>query len=214
MSGGSDKVKPSRGELELAALAKEQWADYEDRFMPVEGTLIDLTKSMNTEGARGLMRESLVADASAASDQAYKALNKEALSKSIGPNSGKFTSLLTSGAATGADSIGSAGVMANNLAEDRYVAGMTNLTKIGRGASATANAGFRSAAGAGAQNAMTKATYDSAIDRANMEAIATAAGAGLNAYGADIAQAGQYLGTTDQWGQGTWGDPFAGPRKF
>lgn len=216
MCGGGGKQKTTKGEKAQAKVAKQQWADYEKRYIPIENKFIEQARSLQDEDKLAVSRA--VADSAQAYDPVRKRREAQMMGKGVNPNAGKFTGEMQDLGLSKAATTAKTGNEGRLASESRFLKGLMTAVKNGRGIADQANYGFQAAAKAQASAAHTEAAREQAQWDDNMDLAGTVAGAATSKYGE---KAGKGLknawdvGYTfaTQAGQGTWGDPFAGPRE-
>lgn len=175
MSGGGGYVEQSEGERQLADLADEQWADYQDRFIPLENAFMDRMEGIRDQ--RPLATGRAAATVTQAFDPAYDEAGRTMIRRGAAPGSGAFAGGLADIAAAEGKSRGSAVVSADRDTENRYYAGQQQIVNLGRGVATDANIGMRRMAGLGDATARADAQASMTESEAIHGAIGTVAGA-------------------------------------
>lgn len=154
--GDAPSVEETKEEQAFAEIAGKKWQYYQDNFKSLESDYMDDVDALNTDGARDFASGAAGSSTAAAFDDAQKQAAKELIGGGINPSSGKFQSTISGLSDYQGMAATENKTMAENSVDDQYVGGLQNISAIGRGQSATAQAGM----GDLASNAASKATSD------------------------------------------------------
>ncbi|WBA13837.1 hypothetical protein [Salinivibrio proteolyticus] len=180
--GGKQKVKETAAQKAAADVARKQWDLYQSDFKQFEDNFIERVSAFNSA--------TNMADVKQAVDVGYnKAYTKsrdetaQSLSASgINPNSGKFQSTMANMATDQALDQSDTTNRAQSSEQDKYLAGLSDVTAIGLGQKTGALEGI----GDVANTSLRKATEDAEKDfnkrSSNLQLAGAAAGVGLRSY--------------------------------
>lgn len=179
---GSSEVKETAAQRAAAEVARKQWDLYQTDFKQFEDNFIERIGTFNSAAN--------MADSKQAADVGYaKAFskNREAVSKSlaasgVAPDSGKYQDALadmtTEQAVAQSDTIN----RAQSSEQDKYLAGLSDVTAIGMGQQTGALAGMGDVANASLSKATADAKSDFNRRASNLQLAGTVAGVGLRSY--------------------------------
>jgi len=159
---GKKDIPETEQEGALAEVSIEKWNDHQRRLVPMENKVIE-----------GANRSTQAAGIRAAG--AVNADVAQAMVAPLNPNSGKSTS--STPALSMAKKSAKAQVGAAQTVEDQRASALSNVVNMGEGKSATATAGFETAAA----NATNSAITGAQINQANRQAIGGAVGSAAGA---------------------------------
>ncbi len=171
---GGGKVKETPEQQELAAIAAEQYAIYEQDFIPLENKLIERVQDTGTERLLGLGAANL--ESSRAFGTAKNRLEATQTNSGARIGSGRFNLGAAEMALDQGQSAAASAVDVNQSVDDRKLAGLSALASIGRGQSSEALAGLSNVASQAASQASADAQYSAANRAAGLGALGSAAG--------------------------------------
>lgn len=171
-SGGSNEVKETSQEKELARIATEQWDRYETTFRPLEDKWIsDITSSTLHDKANvgGIVAGKIGSQY----DAAQADIDRKQLARGTNVDSGTFKRSLSRGDDTAkALSRTNVGVDANQTAQ------ISNAIKVGRGQAADAQRSMSDIASKALSDTITDSRNNYILNQETGAAISTVAGAG------------------------------------
>jgi hypothetical protein len=177
--GGSSsgKVEPTEYEQAFAEVAQKKWQIYQNEYKPFLDQFISSADDFDSTGAKLFVRGAAATSTGAEFDRAAQTAEANLQTAGINPNSGAYKARVSGlrdvqGAATGENV-----VRAENELGDQYVKTLQNISAVGRGESAQAQAGLSDVAELSAEKARGDA-LKSLNESQNMKA---AAGMGLSA---------------------------------
>jgi hypothetical protein len=161
--GGSDEVKETEYEKELAKVYKDQWNYYQKDVVPMEGIVIDEAKSSND----AKVYDSISGDVNLGYQKAFSKAGEQTLdnlaASGVDPSSGKAKGLLSDlsneQASVSADAIS----RAQSDGQERYTDKMSNVMAMGQGEAQQAVASLSDIA----TNSQRKAFQDASISAQN-----------------------------------------------
>ncbi|MGB5557349.1 MAG: hypothetical protein WBN04_04975 [Paracoccaceae bacterium] len=174
LGGSSEKQEASPQEVQLQAIADEEWARFKEQYVPVEEAYLGEIQQFDSPEER---RDMVAEQANVA--QRANTVQPQA---GLDPNSGAgFANTLQRGLDTGQNA--ASGAMRGDLAVDsRKLAGLQSSIALGRGIKENATVNLtRSAQQVAAAN-QAAALDAAAASRSNWNAAGQAAGLGLGAY--------------------------------
>lgn len=184
MGKGPDKVKETAQEKALAEFAANKWADYKARWLPVQRQLAAQIQEMGApdSAARRAAAGRSNVDTQLAFGKAQGAVEKRLAAAGAAPGSGKFNLAQTGLAEDSATSGGLGMSVADRQVTDAYLSGLSALTAIGQGRSATVG----NALGQQASMSSRQAAQDAAFSADRRAAVGDLAGqfAGYGLYAA------------------------------
>lgn len=184
MSKGSSQVQETAQQRAMADFAKNQMADYKERWLPVQRQLSAQIQQAGAPGsvARDEASGRVSLDNTMQFAQAEGALEKTLANRGDNINSSRTKLAITGMGEDRAKAKGMGGMIADQQIDDAYTKGLTALTAIGRGERADVASGLSNQADQSARDAAASASA-SAQERAGVAGVAGQfAGAGL--YGA------------------------------
>jgi hypothetical protein len=177
----SKKVKASKGEREMAKIAKEEWNFYKDKFAGEIDPLIQ--KTMDSErGLGGEVRQATEAVSDAFEGQRAKSVSA-GLQAGVNPNSGKFKTAISKFDTAKASQMGNSVATTQQAHEAEYVSGVQDLIASGRGIASGAQQGVAMAGNMQNQANIADLQARQAASQAWGSAAGTVAGMGIGAYG-------------------------------
>lgn len=181
---GSTEVKETQQEKAAADVALKQWNLYQNELKPFENMFMEDVESLNDQSKYDNLAGSTNLQYQQQFGQARQQAAQQLTSAGVDPSSGKFAGALdnlTQNQVAGQ-------IDTNNRAQtsqqDKYVAGLQDVTALGAGQKAEALSGFQSIANASGQ----RARQDAQTALSNQQAMQGLVGAGLGAaasYGAN-----------------------------
>lgn len=175
--GDSGKVEPTEYERAFAEVAQKKWQIYQNEYKPFLDQFISSADDFDSTGAKLFVRGAAATSTGAEFDRAAQTAEANLQASGINPNSGAYKARVSGlrdiqGAAT-VENV----VRAENELGDQYVKTLQNISAVGRGESAQAQAGLSDVAELSAEKARGDA-LKSLNESQNMKA---AAGMGLSA---------------------------------
>ena len=151
--GKPEKEKPGALEVEMLRQSREKWDRYQNDFKPMEQEFIDRVRSYDSRE----MKQDLV---NTSVNTARHGMGNIAPPAGVTPGGPAFKrAMVDSENATG-KVLGSAGASGEHAGEDRYAKGVSQLVRIGRGLSGSADAGLAHASAMEAGNIAADTAYD------------------------------------------------------
>lgn len=182
--GGSTEVKETQQEKAAAQVAQKQWTLYQNELKPFENMFMEDVESLNDQskydnvaGSTNLQYQQQFGDAR---QKAAQQLTASGVDPSSGKFSGTMDNLVQNQVAGQIDTTN----RAQTSQQDKYVAGLQDVTALGAGQKAEALSGFQSIANASGQ----RARQDAQTALSSQQATQGLVGAGLGAaasYGAN-----------------------------
>ena len=185
--GGPEDIGASDAETLSLGMARDQWADYQKRFIPLENKFIDMVhkKPWQYERARGM----------AGADIAQAAAPNSRLLATSSPNSGASIMDFADNTAAYGTSLSRATNDVTNSVTNQHYAGLMKAVNLGRGIADSADLGIRNAAAASSEQALAQARAQN-TERAGLY---NAIGSGVGTYaGYRFGGTGQTTPTTTQ----------------
>lgn len=181
MNGDSEQ-KETEYEKAAAEVANKEWQIYLDELSPYEDNFIERVGNFNSDSNMANAKS----DADTSYNSAYSDMREQTANNmaasGIDPSSAKFketqADITTVQAVKQADTAN----RAQSAEQDKYVAGLSDVTAMGMGQKATALSGLNEVAQMSANEAATDAENDFNVRSANLQLAGAAAGAGLRSY--------------------------------
>ncbi len=183
MKSGGNKVQESEAERALAEVAQQRFADYKQRWQPLQKRAAEFVSSLGKDDS--IERTKAAGQANLATRKAFSdaedQLEAGAQARGIRSDSAraKLGKVALGNAEATSQGIGQ--VAADQSVDDAYAQGLAKIMAMGRGASSDAISGLTQAAQAGAKQAQFDASNALADQLGNAELIGTVAGIGLDA---------------------------------
>ena len=176
--GGSDKVKETEYEKELAKVYGEQFAYYQENIIPVENRVMAEAKASND----GSIYHGISEDVNLGYEKSFGEAGKKTLSnlasQGVDPSSGKSREAIGSLANVGASVKADATSRAQISGQERYIDKSSNIMAMGQGQSQNAVSSLNDIA----VNSQRKANSDASIASQNKYNIHSAIGGIGGAY--------------------------------
>lgn len=180
--GGSNTVKDTPEQRQLAQVAAEKWNFAQEKLAPLENAYMesvgDMTSDANMSYIAGRTMQSQQQAVSDASEQVGLQLGQAG----IDPSSGRFqlamNDIALGGASAGGETLG----RAQFEQENQQVQGLQNIVAIGQGQAGQAQAGLSGVAAQSAQDAQQTAANRFNRRSANLQLLGQVAGAGTASY--------------------------------
>lgn len=182
--GGGNQIKETPLQKTQAAVASEQWKDYEKRWLPVQQFFIRRTEG-SEPSTKGLLEGRANADIQGRYGNAETGLNASLGARGAVAGSGKS---IFGNARLAGDKASSLGSTLNNVDDAvtrHYLGGLQDIVQLGRGQRATSDSALSDIAGLSGQQAAAQAQIaeqDAAgLGEAIGTGVGTAGGYGLSA---------------------------------
>lgn len=197
-------IPETEAERALAELARQRFADYQSRWMPLQSAAARHLQAMYEPGSRGLQATQTMFGAEAAKQftEAERAAEQKGWAGGINPGSARSRLTMAGFDTDRAASTGIGWSKARQIIDDAYLRGMSALAAAGRGQRADIGNAMYGAAQSAAQSAAIDARTSAANRAANYEL----AGIGAGMLGRGIAtqwqQSGRQPGPSNvfEWG--------------
>ena len=180
--GGSDSVKETEYEKELAKVYAEQWEYYEQNIIPVENDVITDAKSSNdTSVYQNISDNTHLGYQKSFSEAGNKAANNLAAS-GVDPSSGKFKNKMSSLADMEASVSSDAKSRSQLAGQERHIDKMSNIMAMGQGQSQESVASLNDIAVKSQQKASVDASISSQNRSNTLGAVGAIGGAVASGY--------------------------------
>lgn len=197
--GDAPEVKETSQQRAFAELAAKRFADYRQRWLPLQRQLMSDVQEMGRADSTERVEAAgkAAADTSIRFGEAKGKLESSMTSGGAGPGSGKFKMAQAGLATDEATSKGLGMAAADSAIDDAYLQGLASIAAMGRGQSGQAVQGMGNVASMSGRQAAQDAemALQGRMGRAQM--YGQLAGAGLSAALAPGAQAPGFTGTND-----------------
>lgn len=182
MAGKDKGVQETPQQAALVQKAKEQYADYKARWMPLQKNMATQIQQLGEKDSTARLRAKGRAnvETQAKFGQAQGAVEKALTNSGRGPGSAAFNLGVTGLASDKATSAGAGMAAADQAIDDAYVSGLSALTQLGRGEKATALQGETQLAAMSGRQASADAAAAADARAGNMQLAGTVAGYGLS----------------------------------
>ena len=178
----SSEVKETSYEKAAAEIANKQWNLYQDELSQYEDTFMDRVDNYNSESNMANVKQDTdVAYAGKFSDSRQN-LASSMTASGVDPSSGKFKEEMANSATAQAIAQGDTVNKVQSSEQDKYIAGLQDVTSIGVGQQATALSGLSDVANMSASQAASDAENDFNTRSANQQVLGAVSGAGLRSY--------------------------------
>ena len=175
---GPEAEKPGALEIEMLRQSREEWQRYQTVFKENEKDFIDRVRSYDTaESRQGVVNT--------ATNTARHNIGNLAPPPGTTPGGPAFKRALVDSENLTGRALGQASVAGEQAAEDKYINGVNQLVRIGRGLSGSADAGLAHASAMEAGNIASDTAYSNANRVNNQQMVGEVAGAGIYAGGAN-----------------------------
>lgn len=180
--GGSNSVKDTPEQRELAAVAAEKWNFAQEKLAPLENAYMesvgDMTSNANMKYIAGRTMQSQQQAISDASEQVGMQLGQAG----VDPSSGRFQTSMSDIALGGASAGGETLGRAQFEQENQQIQGLQNIVAIGQGQAGQAQQGLSNIASQSAADARQSAATQFNRRSANLQLLGQVAGAGAANY--------------------------------
>lgn len=197
--GDAPEVRESSQQRAFAELAAKRFADYRQRWLPLQRQLMSDVQDMGRADSAERVEAAgkAAADTSIRFGEAKGKLESALTGSGAGPGSGKFKMAQAGLATDEAASKGLGMAAADSAIDDAYLQGLASIASMGRGQSGQAVQGMGNVASMSGRQAAQDAemALQSRMGRAQM--YGQLAGAGLSAALTPGAQAPGFTGTND-----------------
>ena len=174
---GPKKEKPGALEIEMLRQSREKWDRYQTEFKPMEQDFIDRVRGFGDRGMRQDMVNTSV-------NTARHSIGNLAPPVGTTPGGPAFKRALVDSENRTGRALGMAGVAGEQVGEDRYVRGVNQLVRIGRGLSGSADAGLSRSSAMEAGNIATDTAFSNSRRATNQAMAGEVIGAGGYYFGA------------------------------
>ncbi len=183
MGKKGDAVKETPQQKAMAELAKNQLADYRQRWLPVQRKLAEgIKRAGAADSSERKQAEGQVSTESAVRfGEAREGLQAALTDSGAGPNSSKFKLGLTGLGDDEATSRGLGFAASDQAVDDAYMQGLGAITALGRGEKAQAMGGMQRVAAMSGQQAAADAEMSAQKRAGNAQLVGQVAGFGLSA---------------------------------
>lgn len=151
--GGGNEQKETEYEKAFAEVAQKKWKLYNEEYRPFVDKFISGVDEMQSPGNKQFVAGAASSATSAAFDESAKATERGLQKAGINPNSGAYKTTTSSLRDVQGKAAGENTTRALNELGDQHVKGLQNASAIGRGESASAQAGLSDIANLSAQKA-------------------------------------------------------------
>lgn len=180
--GGSNTVKDTPEQRQLAQVAAEKWNFAQDKLAPLENAYMESVGDMTSPGKMsyiaGRTMQSQQQAVSEASGQAGLQLSQAGVDPSSGRAQSAMSGIALGGASAGGETLG----RAQFEQENQQVRGLQNIVAIGQGQAGQAQQGLSSIASQSAADARQSAANRFNRRSANLQLLGQVAGAGTASY--------------------------------
>lgn len=182
-SRNSGQIPETEAERALADVAKQQLADYKQRWLPVQMRMADTIMAMGKAGSEERRRATgaAAADTSAAFTRAAQQSAVAQENRGINTGSSRFKLAQTGLGADAARSRGVGQEVAQQSVDDAYIGGLQKIMALGRGQQTSAENNMGAAAGLSAQVAESDAMRSAQERAGQYELGGLAAGGAIGA---------------------------------
>ncbi len=169
MGGGEGQVQETPAQREMARIAMEKMDDYEKRWLPVQQNLAAKIQEMGApgSGARKRAAGAAAADSRAQFGLAANKVGQAQVASGAGIGSGRFNLSQANLSTDQARATGMNVAATDQHMDEQYLAGLTDLMKLGKGESRAATGNLMNVAELSGRNARTDAKI-AAQERAGM----------------------------------------------
>lgn len=178
MGGGSNKVKETANEKAAAEVAKANWDLYDSELKGFEDTLIQKVGNFTSDSNMANAKSTVDVQYAGAFSDARQGTAAGLSASGVNPNSGKFKKKLSAMGVDQAITQGDTATRAQSGEQDKYIAGLQDVTALGMGQKAEALAGLSDSANLSQQKAISDSTNSFNRSAANAQLFGSLAGAG------------------------------------
>lgn len=180
--GGSNSVKDTPEQRQLAQVAAEKWNYAQDNLAPLENAYMesvgDMTNAGNMSYIAGRTLQSQQQAVSEASQQAGRQLGQAGIDPSSGRAQAAMSGIALGGANAGGETLG----RAQFEQENQQIRGLQNIVAIGQGQAGQAQQGLSNVASQSAADARQSAANQFNRRSANLQLLGQLSGAGAANY--------------------------------
>lgn len=151
--GSAEQAQPNAYQKISADVADQKWAIHQSHYQPAELKAIERIKELDSDGAKQFVGGQARTQTTAAFGEASEQLSENLMDSGINPNSGAYKTRMASFAGAEGAAAGENQTRAHMDLKDNYFAGLANLSAVGMGESASAQAGLHDLAVAGQNKA-------------------------------------------------------------
>ncbi len=159
MGGGEGQVQETPAQKEMARIAMQKMQDYEQRWLPVQQNLAAKIQEMGApdSAARKRAAGAAAADSRAQFGMAARKVEKAQTASGAGIGSGRFNLAQADLSTDQARSTGTNVAATDQYMDEQYLAGLTDLMKLGQGESRAATSNLTNVGILSARNAQVDA---------------------------------------------------------
>lgn len=181
MGGGSDEVKETSAEKEAAKIADEKWSLYENELQGFEDTFMNRVDNYNSDSNMASAKNTVDLQYNKAFSDAKQNAATSMAASGVNPNSGKFKKTMSNMTEQQGITQGDTVNRAQVGEQDKYIAGLKDVTAIGMGESADALSGLSNSASISQSKAISDSTNSFNQSAALAQTVGAVAG-GLGSY--------------------------------
>lgn len=202
MGGGDGQQQETAQERALAQHAKDSYADWKQRWLPLQKQLARSITASAAEGSpqRGLAAGKASTDTAIQFADAGAKLEKQLTNQGAGLGSGRFAMATTGLGDDAAKSTGTGLMISDQQINDAYIEGLSALTSLGQGQRAQVGDAMGLQARQSAQQAQADASVALENRAGNAELLGQFAGYGLQQGMKGLGGGGQYSYNNDASG--------------
>lgn len=178
--GGSDEVKETAQEQALAQISKEQWNQYQERFVPFENEWIKNVRMDSGDQAK--MAGQVNSAVGSEYDKAAGEVAREQFAAGIDPSSGAYKAAMSGMSVGRGEATGKAKGVASQAVDDQTYIGLQNAIAMGRGQAAEAGRDMTTLAYDATGKAISDAKNKQDTRQTWVSSGMSAAGAGLSGW--------------------------------
>lgn len=177
-SGSEGQVEETQAQRDMAQIASEKMADYEKRWLPVQENLATKVQEMGkADSAQRLQAKGgAAADSRAQFGTAADKVEQAQVASGAGVGSGRFNLAQANLATDQARATGMNVATADQHIDEQYLAGLTDLMKLGKGESRAATGNLMNVAQLSGRNAQADAELSAQQRSGMMSNIGSVAG--------------------------------------
>lgn len=178
--GGSNTVKDTPEQRELAAVAAEKWNFAQERLAPLEDAYMEQVGQMTGPSKMSYIRGRTMQAQQQATSEMTGMAGRQLQQGGIDPSSGRYQGAMSGLALDAAHSGGETLGRAQFEQESQQIQGMQNIVAIGQGQAGQAQAGLAGLADQSAADARQSAVTSFNRRSANLQLLGQVAGAGAS----------------------------------
>ncbi|MCE0495781.1 hypothetical protein [Vibrio salinus] len=191
--GGSSEQKETSYEKAAADVAQKEWNLYTNELSQYEDNFIERVGNYNSDSNMANAKSDVDVNYNSAYSDTRDQLADNMAASGINPNSGKFQENMADTVTDQAENQADTVDRAQSSEQDKYIAGLQDVTAMGMGEKGDALSGLSDVANMSASKAASDAQDDFNKRASNQQLAGAVAGAGLSSYQNSLKSSGTGL---------------------